>query len=188
RPLSRGAVDAIDDVTEKVLSRLEDPRRDGPWDRRGMIVGQVQSGKTGNFIGLICKAADAGYGIIVVLGGMHDNLRAQTQMRVEEGFLGYSAAEATTSSELNKPYGVGTLVTPYKTPTISLTGYKSDFSRAAARGLNVSPFVKDPIILVVKKNKTILSNLLIWLAGYAPSDPTDPRKKHPIRDASLLVI
>ena len=188
KPLSRSAVDGIDDVTEKVLSRLEDPRRAGPWDRRGMIVGQVQSGKTGNFIGLICKAADAGYGIIVVLGGMHDNLRAQTQMRVEEGFLGYSAAEATTSSELNKPYGVGTLVTAYRTPTISLTGYKSDFSRAAARGLNVSPFVKDPIILVIKKNQAILSNLLIWLAGYAQPDPADSRKKRPLTDTSLLVI
>jgi hypothetical protein len=188
KPLSRTAVEAIDNITEKVLSRLEDPHRAGPWDRRGMIVGQVQSGKTGNFIGLINKAADAGYGIIVVLAGMHENLRSQTQMRIEEGLLGYSSAEATTSSELNQPYGVGTLVTPYKTPTIALTGYKRDFSRSAAAGLNVSPFVKDPIIVVVKKNKTILSNLLIWLAGYALSDPNDPRKKHPLPDASLLVI
>ena len=83
-------------LPKRFISRLEDPQHDGPWDRRGMIVGQVQSGKTGNFIGLMCKAADAGYGIIVVLGGVHDNLRAQTQMRVEEGFLGYSSAEATS--------------------------------------------------------------------------------------------
>ena len=60
-----------------------------------MIVGHVQSGKTSNFIGLICKAADAGYKIIIVFAGVHESLRSQTQMRIDEGFLGYSAAEAT---------------------------------------------------------------------------------------------
>src|SRR6266542_887956 len=188
KPLSRSAVDAIDSVTDKVLSRFEDPQRDGPWDRRGMIVGQVQSGKTANFVGLICKAADAGYRIIVVLAGVHENLRSQTQMRVEEGFLGYSSAEATSSYQMNQPYGVGTLLTDCKAPTISLTGYRRDFSRTAAAGLNVSPFVKDPVILVVKKNKTILSNLLTWLASYAQSDPQDARKKRPLPDVALLVI
>jgi hypothetical protein len=188
KPLSRTAVDSIDSVTDKVLSRLEDPTRAGAWDRRGMIVGQVQSGKTANFVGLICKAADAGYRIIVVLAGVHENLRSQTQMRVEEGFLGYSSAEATSSYQINQRYGVGTLVTDYNTPTISLTGYRRDFSRAAAAGLNVSPFVNDPVILVVKKNKTILSNLLLWLAGYAQSDPDDPKKKRPLPDSALLVI
>ena len=83
------SIDSLDSVTNRVLSLLEDPNREGSWDRRGLVVGHVQSGKTSNYIGLICKAADAGYKLIVVLSGLHKNLRSQTQMRLDEGFLGY---------------------------------------------------------------------------------------------------
>ena len=65
RDLSDTAVSALDRSTDKVLSLLEDPERIGAWDRRGLVVGHVQSGKTGNYTGLICKAADAGYKIVV---------------------------------------------------------------------------------------------------------------------------
>ena len=62
------AVTTLDDVTDRVLGLMQAPLRDGPWDRRGMVVGHVQSGKTANYTGLICKAADAGYKVIVVIG------------------------------------------------------------------------------------------------------------------------
>lgn len=84
------ALDALDNATDEVLSQLEDPVREGAWDRRGLVVGHVQSGKTGNYTGLICKAADAGYKIIIVLAGLHNNLRTQTQIRLDEGFLGFA--------------------------------------------------------------------------------------------------
>ena len=89
RKLSFRAVEALDRSSDTILGLLEDPTRDGPWDRRGLVVGHVQSGKTGNYTGLICKAADAGYKIIIVLAGLHNNLRSQTQMRLDEGFLGF---------------------------------------------------------------------------------------------------
>lgn len=187
-PLAPVVVDSVDVLTDRILERLEDPNRQGPWDRRGMIVGHVQSGKTSNFVGLICKAADAGYKIIIVLAGTTENLRTQTQMRVDEGFLGYSAAQATTFSVSNQPIGVGTLVTGYRAPANALTGYKQDFSRTAARGLNISPFGQDPVILVVKKNKAILTNLITWLAGYADNDAESPKRKSPLADVPLLVI
>ena len=109
-------------------------------------------------------------------------------MRVDEGFLGYSAARATTFSLGNTPVGVGKVVTSYRAPANSLTGYAQDFSRAAARGLNISPFGQDPVILVVKKNKTILTNLIGWLAGYAENDPDHPKRKLRLPDVPLLVI
>src|SRR5690606_16572494 len=87
--MSASAVDALDASTDNILGLLEDPQRGGPWDRRGLVVGHVQSGKTGNYTGLICKAADAGYKIIIVLAGLHNNLRAPTQMPLAEGFPGY---------------------------------------------------------------------------------------------------
>ncbi|NWM19974.1 endonuclease, partial [Escherichia coli] len=58
------------------------------FNRRGMVVGDVQSGKTGNYTGLVCKAVDAGYKVIIVLTGMNNNLRSQTQIRLDEGFIG----------------------------------------------------------------------------------------------------
>ena len=87
--------------------RLEDPRRPGPWDRRGMVVGQVQSGKTANYTGLICKAADAGYRLIVVLAGMHNSLRSQTQRRLDEGFLARLANIGSHSRTRIVQIGVG---------------------------------------------------------------------------------
>ena len=85
--LSATAIEAMDQSTDTVLGLLEDPSRKGNWDRRGLVVGQIQSGKTGHYIGLVSKAADAGYKIVIVLAGLHNNLRSQTQMRLDEGFL-----------------------------------------------------------------------------------------------------
>ena len=85
-------VATLDEVTDRVLGLMQDPLRDGPWDRRGMVVGHVQSGKTSNYTGLICKAADAGYKLIVIIAGVHNNLRSQTQRRIDEGFVGRDSA------------------------------------------------------------------------------------------------
>src|SRR5689334_22360621 len=92
KDLPGDAIEALDQSIDGILGLLEDPSRAGDWDRRGLVVGHVQSGKTGNYTGLICKAADAGYKIIIVLAGLHNNLRSQTQMRLDEGFLGYATA------------------------------------------------------------------------------------------------
>ena len=60
KSMPQAVIDDLDDTTDAVLGRLEDPVRIGEWDRRGMVVGHVQSGKTGHYTGLICKAVDAG--------------------------------------------------------------------------------------------------------------------------------
>lgn len=83
--LPPAVVDGIDKTTEEVLKRLESPRRDGSWDRRGMVVGNVQSGKTSNYTGLISKAVDAGYKIVIILAGLNNDLRSQTQKRIDKG-------------------------------------------------------------------------------------------------------
>ena len=64
--LEPSTLNRLDNLTDDILDRLIDPNTVGPWDKRGMVVGQVQSGKTGNYIGLINKAADAGFKIIWV--------------------------------------------------------------------------------------------------------------------------
>jgi hypothetical protein len=57
------SIEALEATTDRILGLLEDPWREGAWDRRGLVVGHVQSGKTANYTGLICKAADAGYSV-----------------------------------------------------------------------------------------------------------------------------
>jgi len=165
RKLSWKAVDALDQSTDSVLGLLEDPAREGPWDRRGLVFGHVQSGKTGNYTGLIGKAADAGYKIVVVLAGLHNNLRSQTQMRLEEGFLGY---ETSLVREPRSVVGVGEIDSDREIHPNCATNRSNggDFSSKIARHLAVSPEQR-PWLFVVKKNKTVLKGLLRWVQKHA---------------------
>ena len=77
-------------MSDRILDNLFNPQLTNiTIDKKGLVVGQVQSGKTANYTGLICKAADAGFNFIVVLAGILNNLRSQTQSRIDEGFLGF---------------------------------------------------------------------------------------------------
>src|SRR5947209_3762618 len=81
-------VQSIDDATDRILGSLEDPRGDHDFDRRGLVVGYVQSGKTANYSALIAKAADTGYRLFIVLTGIHNQLRQQTQRRLNAELVG----------------------------------------------------------------------------------------------------
>jgi len=158
-------IGTIDKDTDRIVGLLENPLRSGPWKRRGMSVGEVQSGKTGNYIGVACKAADLGYKFIVLLAGMQNNLRRQTQERVEDGFIGLDTDKLGASSVLGNEKaltGVG-VINPDVQP-ISLTTKSRDFKNEIAVSANISfDSVKAPIILVVKKQKRVLENLIAWL-------------------------
>lgn len=180
------ALDALDLATDEVLSQLEDPTREGAWDRRGMVVGHVQSGKTGNYTGLICKAADAGYKIIIVLAGLHNNLRAQTQIRLDEGFLGF----ATIADADDLPaVGVGLIDKDLSVRPNAATNRsdKGDFNTVVASRMNISPEQR-PWLFVVKKNKTVLELLLHWIRNRVANhvDPETGRKL--VTNLPLLVI
>lgn len=74
-----------------LMSYLGNPKDDSAFSVRGLVVGDVQSGKTSNYLGLVTKAADAGYKVIFILTGTIESLRKQTQQRVEEGFIGWDS-------------------------------------------------------------------------------------------------
>ncbi len=157
----------LSEVTDQILRRLENPARPGSWDRRGMVVGHVQSGKTANYTGLICKAADAGYKLIVVLAGVHDSLRSQTQLRLDEGFLGYDTQKRMFFDQTNTRLGVGLLpgVDFYHVNSLTSSSQKGDFKKTIASTANVTVGGADPLLLVVKKNKSILNNLISWVTS-----------------------
>lgn len=162
--LPKDVVISTDKVTDKILSRLGNPEKHVPWDRRGMVVGHVQSGKTANYTGLICKAADAGYRLIIVIAGIHNNLRNQTQARIDEGFIGRDTGKSQETKKGGAKHiiGVGHF-DPHKTP-VSLTNTLRDFNKATA-STNTSEIdsYKVPVVLVIKKNHRTLANLLDWL-------------------------
>lgn len=82
------AVSGLDEAAHAVVERLADPTRDDPYGARGLVVGYVQSGKTANFTGVTAKAIDAGYRLIIVLGGTLNLLRGQTQRRLDMELIG----------------------------------------------------------------------------------------------------
>lgn len=173
--------------TDEVLSRLENPKRGGKWDRRGLVVGNVQSGKTSNYSGLICKALDAGYKLVIVLAGMHKSLRSQTQMRIDQGIIGFDTSQNPTFNEQNQWIGVGTLPGWERVRVNALTNSSNegDFSLAAASKITVS-LGGDPYILVVKKNKAILENVIKWARHTNEKRSSDGSAI--IHDVPLLVI
>ena len=185
RQISSEVVGALDDSTDSILGLLEDPRRAGAWDRRGLVVGHVQSGKTGNYSGLVCKAADAGYKIIIVLAGLHNNLRSQTQIRLEESFLGY---ETSANRDPGKPIGVGEIDSdPSIAPNCMTTrADNGDFNTRAAANLAITPEQR-PWLFVVKKQKTVLTQLLKWIRGHV-ADTQDPTTGRPIVGALPLLV
>jgi hypothetical protein len=167
--LSDTVIEGLDEATDEILGLLEDPRRTDPWDRRGLVVGHVQSGKTSNYSGLVCKAADAGYKIIIVLAGMHNNLRSQTQIRLEESFLGY---ETTIDRDAGMPIGVAAFGEDLKTNSATTRAENGDFNKAIARHFHgISPEER-PWLFVVKKQKTVLAALLHWIQTRV-ADSTD---------------
>lgn len=185
---STTVVNRLDDLTDRILGLVEDPRREGTWDSRGMVVGQVQSGKTANYAGLVCKAADAGYRVIVILSGMMNSLRSQTQYRMDESFLGFNTHRATAYNQNNQRIGVGLRRFDQGEPVAhSLTGSAEagDFNKTVANQIGVIPGGNDPVIVVVKKNRRILENLRQWLSLRA-HDGAGGRQR--ITGIPLLVI
>ena len=158
--------------TDRVLDLLRDPTAAGSWDRRGLVVGNVQSGKTAHYTGLVCKAADAGFKVIIIIAGIHNNLRNQTQKRIDEGFIGEHRVRELTSVR-RESIGVGKISSERR--PIGFTSSNQDFTKATAdaMGARLSAF-NEPAVFVIKKNPTTLRNLIAWLKPTDGSGITEP--------------
>ena len=187
-------VNDLDDFTDKILDKCVNPKKAGSWDRRGMVVGHVQSGKTSNYVGLINKATDAGYKVIIVIAGTISSLRRQTQERIDSGYIGRNSSFFIREKE-NRVIGVGkNEFKNYKNPApdiYSLTSAyyqrndEGDFSQAVANRLNI-PIGKNPVVFVIKKNKSILENLIDWFSKDVNTKVVDGTPK--LFDVPALII
>jgi hypothetical protein len=152
----------LDEDTDSILAECGDPMRSGPWSIKGLVMGDVQSGKTASYSGLINKAADAGYKVIILLTGVIEELRAQTQSRLDEGFAGQDSRKRLQREE--SVIGVG--LSKKRQPAV-LTSVDKDFLKANLQAFGGVPLktlvAQEPALLVLKKNKAVLSSLLEYL-------------------------
>lgn len=161
--MSNDVIRVLDEDTDNILNECGNPRIDHGWKVRGLVMGDVQSGKTANYCGLINKAADAGYKVIILLTGMIEELRAQSQGRLDEGFVGRdSCALLDGGSRTTQTIGAGRFRS--KTPNV-LTSVSSDFLAGNARALRGIPLknISEPVLVVMKKNKSPLENIIGFL-------------------------
>lgn len=93
-------VASIDRQSSRVLKHILMPEGKNEFRKMGLVLGQVQSGKTANYSALIAKAFDFGYKLIIVLSGIHNDLRRQTQERLDEEILGYHEYKYLNAQDL----------------------------------------------------------------------------------------
>ncbi|WP_328326925.1 MULTISPECIES: Z1 domain-containing protein [unclassified Streptomyces] len=133
------AISSLDDSSTRVVSLLNHPKEKA-FSTRGLVVGYVQSGKTTNFTSVMAKAADRGYKLFIVLAGIHNGLRRQTQARL-----------------------VQQLVEPNPAMWSQLTGIDKDFTPQENPASYFGRNNKTHVLCVVKKNAPVLRKLVRWL-------------------------
>lgn len=138
------ALGSLENRANLIVSLLDPPGGE-KVDTRGLVLGHVQSGKTTSFMSVIAKSADAGYRVFIILSGITDNLRSQTQARVDEMLVGMSPEERARWHWLTDP--------------------DKDFSRSPQNAANILKNDGSRVIAVVKKNPYRLRRLGKFLDG-----------------------
>jgi hypothetical protein len=153
-------IDQMDHSTNTIVGMMAPPGVP-KFDYKGLAVGRVQSGKTGNFIGVLAKAADAGYKMIIVLGGTTNTLRYQTQDRIQKdlialgdpGWNWLTRAKVEEGSLKIQPGDFGQFTPTAGEPAVS----SSETVMAGQKSIGV-----------VKKNAKVLRDLKAWVKATTP--------------------
>jgi len=135
----RLALPSIDNASSIVVAHTPDPRRPA-FDSKGLVVGYVQSGKTTNFMSVVAKLADEEYRLVIILAGVHNGLRKQTQQRLNEQLHAQNP-----------------------TRWLLLTGADADFQAPPSPPITMFSDSTKTAIAIVKKNASVLNRLISWL-------------------------
>lgn len=141
---------------EQILARCANPKTTALTEKKkGLVVGDVQSGKTANYLGLINMAYDYGYRIVVLLAGTTNSLREQTQKRTDSGVIGAKSDSIGNTIEF---LGVGLNTNEHF--AVPFTNQVNDFKKFVQKNLNVAiADINKPVVLVVKKIKSVLESV-----------------------------
>ena len=158
-------VNSLGEVNSDILDLIGNPADTDQWERRGLVMGDVQSGKTANYTALCNKAMDAGYRVIIVLAGSQENLRQQTQNRLDKELVGLDSQYLMDKIGRKLPIGVGE-VNPNKFVT-TFTSKNDDFDQKILNSLGLQlKNCTEPALFVVKKQKQRLTYLTKWLCKH----------------------
>lgn len=183
--LDRASLDKLGNTTlPNLMNCLGNPREVLTEQRKryGLVLGDVQSGKTSTYSGLICKAADAGMKVVILLAGTTETLRQQTQERIEEDIVGLTIRTDDFHNNRTTNVGVGTLP-QWENKVCTFTLYEDDFNMSRARTMTSIESQNSLVLFVVKKNVPVLTHLHEWLTG--PNQTFNKQGKLPY---SLLLI
>jgi hypothetical protein len=170
-------VSQLDADTFAILDSCYNPKTEGQWERKGLVYGHVQSGKTANYLGLANKAFDVGYKIVIIFTGMTEDLRKQTQDRVNSGVIG--------KNEHSEKYGVG-LQKSHKPDSIKgATNIFLDLNSKNIQTLITNLSLDQNIVFVIKKNVAVLNSLIKWLNR--KSIAQDPNQKKILNTPFLII-
>ena len=176
------SLDSIDRSSDAVLDLLGNPKSE-KFNRRGLLMGDVQSGKTANYTAICNKATDAGYNIIIVLTGVIEDLRIQTQGRLDFEFIGKDSEGMKDGKGIKKLKKVGvSKYNPNPTAAFPVTTVEDDFKKSTAdsNGIRLNN-MSGTAVFIVKKNVSVLTNLRDWLKSSSDNDPD-------FKNKSILVL
>lgn len=173
RDWEANVINTLDAQTDDVVELLGDPMQaDGTWPRRGLLMGEVQSGKTATYLGVLNKALDYGYKVIVVIGGHTEDLRQQTQTRFDTDLLGIDSEtwEDGISNAAIRYVGVGEI---HGERAHLMTTVRHDFSKSK-RGSSIT-WVEGglPTVFITKKTPSLLDNIRTYIKSQAPGGRLD---------------
>lgn len=162
--ISTNSINRLEQSTlPDILNCMSDPKAKEKQWKRGLVIGDVQSGKTSTYTGLICKAADAGYKVVILLAGITENLRQQTQGRIDEAIVGITQRKPKAKGMPIETLHVGVGSDNKKIPATSYTSYISDFVGNNDKIATSLESHNSLILFVIKKNVSVLTKLYNWL-------------------------
>ena len=181
------AVDEIDRSTDEIMNALANPRKGTANDRMGMVFGYVQSGKTAHYIGLINKAYDAGYRVIIVLTGIHNSLRSQTQSRIDEEVLGYETSLENIVDLTRERNAIGVGIGAHNQVTEVVQSITTRDDKGDVNKITESVSMMPPFIIVTKKNATVLRTILRFFRKNHCAEIIDGKKIIPAKYPALII-
>lgn len=181
------AVEDINFSTDEIMNALANPRKGAAIERMGMVFGYVQSGKTAHYIGMINKSYDAGYRIVIVLSGIHNSLRSQTQSRIDEEVLGYETSLEYIGDMTRERNVIGVGAGPHNqvdtvVQSITTRDEKGDVNKKT-EGVSMMP----PFMIVTKKNASVLRRILRFFRKNHCAEIIGGKKKIPAKYPALII-
>ena len=181
------AVDEIDRSTDEIMNALANPRKGTANDRMGMVFGYVQSGKTAHYIGLINKAYDAGYRVIIVLTGIHNSLRSQTQSRIDEEVLGYETSLENIVDLTRERNAIGVGVGAHNQVSEVVQSITTRDDKGDVNKITESVSMMPPFIIITKKNATVLRTILRFFRKNHCAEVVNGKKIIPAKYPALII-